>query len=154
MAHVNTILAQLGKMVPRHEFESLANTHHAGRKFRKASRWSQFMTMMVAQISGRVSLRDVVSNVSAHAHRLYHAGCAVLSRSTLARLNEEKPYQLYEALFNKLLTRCQSTAPRHGFRFKNKLYSIDSTTIDLCLSAFPWAEFRSTKGAIKLHVSL
>lgn len=154
MAHVNTILAQFGKLVSRHDFESLANEYHTGRKFRKASRWSQFMTMTFAQLTGRVSLRDVISNLSAQSHRLYHLGCAKLSRSTLARLNEDKPYELYEALFGKLLNRCQNTAPRHGFRFNNKLISIDSTTIDLCLAAFPWAEFRTTKGAIKLHVGL
>mgnify|MGYP000111791610 CR=1 FL=1 len=154
MAHVNTILAQFGKLVSRHDFESLANEFHTGRKFRKASRWSQFMTMTFAQLTGRVSLRDVITNLSAQSHRLYHLGCAKLSRSTLARVNEEKPYELYEALFGKLLSRCQNTAPGHGFRFKNKLISIDSTTIDLCLNAFPWAEFRTTKGAIKLHVGL
>lgn len=154
MAHVNTIFAQFVKLVPRHEFESLANTYHSGRKFRKVSRWSQFMAMTFAQLSGRVSLRDVVSNLSAQSHRLYHLGCRILSRSTLARLNEEKPYELYEALFGKLLTRCQNTAPGHGFRFNNKLISIDSSTIDLCLNMFPWAKFRTTKGAIKLHVGL
>lgn len=62
--------------------------------------------------------------------------------------------KLYEALFGRLLSRCQGVAPGHNFRFKNPLYSLDATTIDLCLSAFPWAEFRATKGAIKLHVGL
>jgi putative transposase len=61
---------------------------------------------------------------------------------------------LYEALFGKLLARCQALGPNHRFRFKNKLYSLDASTIDLCLSVFPWAKFRATKGAIKLHVGL
>ncbi len=77
-----------------------------------------------------------------------------MNRSSLARINEQQPHELYEALFGKLLARCQALAPRHGFRFKNKLYSLDASTIDLCLSVFPWAKFRTTKGAIKLHVGL
>jgi len=154
MAHCNTILSQILKLVPRHEFESLANQHHSGRSFRTASRWSQFVTMSIAQLSGRRSLRDVVENVSAQQHRLYHLGSTKLSRSNLSRINENKPYQLYEALFAKLLNRCQKQAPGHGFRFKNELYSLDATTIDLCLSLFPWAEFRKTKGAVKLHVGM
>jgi len=108
----------------------------------------------MAQLSGRISLRDIVGSVSAQAHRLYHLGSAKLTRSNLARMNENKPYSLYEALFGKLLHHCQRLAPGHQFRFKNKLYSLDASTIDLCLSVFPWADFRSTKGAIKLHVGL
>ena len=61
---------------------------------------------------------------------------------------------MYEALFEKLLSRCRGITPGHNFRFKNLLYSLDASTIDLCLSAFPWADFRSTKGAVKLHVGL
>ena len=154
MSHHNTIIAQMLKLIPRHEFDNLANLHHTGRSFRKASRWSQFVTMMVAQLSGRNSLRDIVDNMTAQLHKLYHLGTGKLSRTTLSRINEDKPYQLYEALFGRLLARCQTATPKHNFRFKNKLYSLDATTIDLCLSAFPWAEFRSTKGAIKLHVGL
>lgn len=108
----------------------------------------------MAQLTGRTSLRDVESNLSAQAHRLNALGCTPLARSTLARLNEDKPYTLYEALFGQLLQRCQSLAPGHGFRFNNKLYSLDASTIDLCLAAFPWARFRKTKGAVKLHIGL
>ena len=154
MSHCNTILSQILKFVPRHEFETLANEHHSGRSFRKASRWSQFVTLSLAQLTGRSSLRDIVENMSAQSHRIYHMGCAKLSRSNLSRMNESKPYALYEALFGRLLARCQSKAPNHDFRFKNALYSLDGSTIDLCLSVFPWAEFRSTKGAVKLHVGL
>lgn len=154
MSHYNTIFSQILKFVPRHEFETLANKHHSGRSFRTASRWSQFVTMAMAQLAGRNSLRDIVENISAQSHRLYHLGSTKLSRSNLSRINENKPYTLYEALFGKLLSRCQGKTPGHNFRFKNPLYSLDASTIDLCLSAFPWADFRSTKGAIKLHVGL
>ena len=152
MTHCNTIFSQILKFVPRHEFEALANRHHSGRTFRTASRWSQFVTMAMAQLSGRNSLRDIVNSVSTQAHRLYHLGSATMTRSNLSRINENKPHTLYEALFGKLLDRCQRLTPGHSFRFKNKLYSLDASTIDLCLSVFPWADFRSTKGAIKLHI--
>ncbi len=154
LAHHNTVFSQLLKLVPRHEFETLAHQHHAGRKLRKMTRWSQFVSLALAQLSGRSSLRDIVSNLSAQKAKLYHLGSAPVSRSSLARVNEKQPYTLYETLFAKLLSRCQGIAPRHGFRFKNKLYSLDASTIDLCLSVFPWAKFRTTKGAVKLHVGL
>lgn len=121
---------------------------------RRCSRWSQFVALGLAQLSGRNSLRDIVSNLSAQGRKLYHLGTRGITRSSLARLNEQQPHTLYEALFYKLLSRCQAVAPRHGFRFKNKLVSLDASTIDLCLSLFPWAKFRRTKGAVKLHVGL
>ena len=154
MAHCNTIFSQILKLIPRHEFEALAKQHHSGRSFKRASRWSQFVSLSMAQLSGRNSLRDIVENLSAQTHRLYHLGSAKLSRSNLSRINEDKPYELYEALFGKLFQRCQGMVPGHKFRFNNPLYSLDASTIDLCLSVFPWAKFRATKGAIKLHVGL
>lgn len=154
MAHNNTVFSQLLKLLPRHEFETLAKQHHSGRSFRTASRWSQFVVLMMAQLSGRNSLRDIVDTLSAQAHRFYHLGSAKLSRSNLSRINNDKPYALYEALFGKLLNRCQQVVSGHNFRFKNPLYSLDASTIDLCLSVFPWADFRTTKGAVKLHVGL
>jgi Transposase DDE domain/Domain of unknown function (DUF4372) len=154
LSHHNTVFSQLLKLMPRHEFETLAKQHHQGRSFRTASRWSQFVSMSMAQLSGRSSLRDIVDNISAQAHRLYHLGSVKLSRSNLSRINEDKPSTLYEALFGKLLNRCQGLAPSHNFRFKNALYSLDASTLDLCLSVFPWADFRATKGAVKLHVGL
>jgi len=154
MSHNNTVFSQLLKLIPRHEFEMLAKQHHSGRSFRTATRWSQFVTMSMAQLSGRNSLRDIVDNMSAQTHRLYHLGIAKLTRSNLSRINEGKPYELYESLFGTLLIRCQRLAPKHNFRFKNPLYSLDASTVDLCLSMFPWANFRTTKGAIKLHVGL
>ena len=128
MSHHNTVFSQLLKLIPRHEFETLANQHHEGRKLRKMTRWSQFVSMALAQLSGRSSLRDVVSNLSVQASKLYHLGTALVSRSSLARVNEQQPYTLYEQLAGKLLARCQRVAPRHGFRFKNKLYSLDAST--------------------------
>lgn len=154
MAHSNTVFAQLLKLVPRHQFETLARSHHVGRRFRKTSRWSQFVAMAAGQLSGRRSLRDVVSNMQAQRSSLYHLGSAAVTRSTLARVNERQPHAFYEALFGKLYSQCRSVAPRHGFRFKNQLYSLDASTIELSLAIFPWAKFRRRDGALKLHVGL
>ena len=119
------------------------------------SRWAQFVALGLGQLGGLQSLRDIVGNLRAQPHKLYHLGVrAFVSRSSLARVNAQQPYALYEALFGRLLARCQQRASRHGFRFKNKLYAVDASTIDLCLAAFPWASFRRTKGAIKLHVGV
>jgi len=154
LAHHNTVFAQLLKLVPRHQFEMLAKRHHVGRCFRKTSRWAQFVALATGQLASRRSLRDIVSNLKAQAASLYHLGVRCVTRSTLARINEQQPHAFYEALFGKLYTRCQSIAPGHGFRFKNKLYSLDASTIELSLSIFPWAKFRRRDGALKLHVGL
>jgi len=154
MAHSNTIMSQVTKIVSRHEFEALAKKHHTGRTFRNFSRWSQFVAMTAAQLSSRSSLRDLTANMKAQMRKLYHLGVRPISRTTLARVNDQKPYSLYEELFARLLQRCQRVSPQHTFRFKNKLYSLDATVIDLCLSMFPWATFRTTKGALKLHIGL
>jgi hypothetical protein len=154
MAHNNTILRQITALLPRHEFEALAKDHHVGQKFRSFNRWTQFMAMFIGQLSGRKSLRDLVMNVSAQSSKLYHLAIRPFSRATLARVNEQQPAALYERLFFKLLDRCRQVSPGHRFKFKNKLYLLDTTTIDLCLSVFPWAKFRKTKGAIKLHFGI
>ena len=154
MAHHNTVFAQLLKLVSRHEFEQQAKQHHEGRKLRKTSRWSQFVSLMAGQLAGRSSLRDIESNMKAQAQRLYHLGATPVARSSLARLNEQQPYTLYETLFNKLYARCQRLAPGHRFRFKNKLYALDASLIDLSLKIFPWAHYALGKAAMKLHVGL
>ena len=154
MAHHNTILNQITAILPRHEFYSLAKLHHHGNNFRTFNRWSQFMVMFIAQLSGRKSLRDLIMNVGAQSSKLYHLGIKKCSRATLGRVNEQQPASLYEAFFHKLLGQCRQLAPKHRFKFNGKVYLLDATVVDLCLSVFPWAEFRKRKGAIKLHFGL
>lgn len=154
MAHHNTVFAQLLKFVSRHEFETLAKRYHVGRKFRKTSRWSQFVALSIGQLAGRHSLRDIESNMKAQKNRLYHLGAKPIAKSSLARLNENQPAELYEELFAKLYAKCQNLAPGHRFRFKNKLYSLDASLIDLSLKIFPWAHYALGKSAMKLHLSL
>jgi Transposase DDE domain/Domain of unknown function (DUF4372) len=157
MAHCSTVLSQIVRIFPRHEFQSLANTYHVGQKFRSFSRWAQFVALMTAQLTGRDSLRDIVENLSAQASKIYHLGIKPFSRATLSRANEQQPHQMYEALFQRLLGRCQDLAPRNKrFKFKEsaKLYLLDATMIELTLSLFPWAKYRKGKGAAKLHIGL
>jgi putative transposase len=142
------------RIFPRHEFQALANKYHAGQKFRSFSRWTQFVALLTAQLTGRDSLRDIVENMSAQAGKLYHLGIKPFGRSTLARANEAQPHQMYETLFQRLLVRCQSLAPTKRFKFKEKLYLLDASMIDLTLSLFPWAKYRKSKGAAKLHIGL
>ena len=154
MAHHNTVFGQLLTLLPRHEFDAEARDHQRGQRLRVMSRWAQFVALGLGQLASRQSLRDIVSNLRAQPAKLYHLGVGTVSRSSLARVNAEQPYTLYEALFGRLLSRCQQRAPGHGFRFRHKLYAVDASTIDLCLAVFPWASFRRTKAAIKLHVGL
>ena len=140
MAHNTIVFRQLLDLLPRHEFDAEARRHQKGQRLRVMSRWAQFVALGLGQLAGLQSLRDIVGNLRAQPHKLYHLGVrAFVSRSSLARVNTEQPYTLYETLFGRLLARCQQRAPRHGFRFKNKLFAVDASTIDLCLAAFPWA---------------
>lgn len=154
MPHFDTVFAQLLKLVPRHDFNRLAKCNHCGGELRKMTRWSQFVAMGLGHVARRLSLRDVVATLQAQGQRLYHLGVKSVARSSLARVNEEQPYALYEALFDRLLVQCRALAPRHGFRFKNKLYSIDASLIDLSLKIFPWSKYALGKGAMKLHMGL
>jgi putative transposase len=85
---------------------------------------------------------------------LYHLGIRPIHRSTLAYANEHRSHLLFEKIFYAMLSKCRPLAPQHKFQFKNPLYSLDATVIDLCLSLYDWAKFRATKGAVKLHIKL
>jgi len=152
LAHNSIVFSELLRILPRHEFEATASRHHRGRKLRSIRRWDQFLALLTCQLTGRVSLRDVVENFNAQAHRLYHLGSRKLSRSTLARVNEKQPASLYEEIFHRLLGRTREVAPQHRFRFKGQLISLDASLIELTASLFPWAGYQATKGAIKIHV--
>lgn len=154
MSHSNTAFHQLLKPLSRHEFEAEAKKHHVGQKLRSATRWDQFVGMAMSQLSGRQSLRDIQSNLEAQQHKLYHLGAKPIARSTLARLNEVQPAELYKQVFARLLHRCKSMQGNHKFRFKNPLYSLDASAIDLSLCVFPWAAHRDNTANIKLSVGL
>jgi len=110
--------------------------------------------MTFAQIIHRKSLRDIVKQLQFQSRRLYHIGGNSAKRSTLADANNNRSAQFFQALFEKQYNKCTGLAPAKRFRFKNKLYSLDASVIDLCISLFPWAEFRKNKAGVKLHTLL
>jgi hypothetical protein len=126
------------------------------RHARGFSSWSQFVSMLFCQLGRAHSLREISGGLRSCEGKLKHLGITAPSHSTLAYANEHRPWMLHQLLFLKLLERCQSTVTvsKHKFRFKNKLISMDSTTMDLCLSIFDWARFQRAKGAVKLHLLL
>lgn len=154
MSHSNTAFHQLLKPISRHEFETLAKQHHTGQKLRSATRWDQFVGMAMSQLCGRQSLRDIESNLETQQAKLYHLGAKPIARSTLARINENQPAELYQSLFYKLQNRCSQQSHKHKFRFKNPQFSLDASAIDLSLSLFPWAAHRDDTANVKLSVAL
>ena len=154
MAHSNTIFHQMLKIIPRHHFAKLEAEHSTGRKARSFTRWSQLVHLLSLQLTARASLRDGVASMKARINSLYHLGVKPVARSTFADANNRRPASFFEALFALMYRRCQPLAPKHKFKFKNKLFSLDATVVSLCLSLFPWARFRRTKGGIKLHTLL
>ncbi len=154
MSHQNTVFHQLLKPILRQDFERLAKLHHSGQKLRSATRWDQFVAILMSQLSCRQSLRDIQSNLESQQEKLYHLGAKRIARSTLARLNEEQPASLYQQLFTQLLQRCENSKTAHKFRFKNPLYSLDASHIDLSLSLCAWAKVHESKASIKLSVGL
>ena len=154
MAHCNTLFHSMLNFIPRHQFSALENQHGTGRKSRKFSRWNQFVHLMFMQLTGRKSLRDGIQSMNSRLNNLYHIGARPVSRSTFADANNRRPASFYEALFERVYQRCHLISPKHKFKFKNKLYSLDASTIDLSLGAFPWASFRRTKSAVRIHTLL
>ena len=147
-----TVLNQLLHLLPEDQFDCFVGQHKADRYVKKLTCWNQLTILLYAQASGKDSLRDIETGLIASGNRWYHLGLETAAKSTLARANEKRPYHIYESLFYEMLRKCGNLGSgTASFSFKNDLYALDSTTIDLCLSLFPWAKFRKEKGAIKLH---
>lgn len=151
MSHFNTIYNQLLHLIPRHQFETLVKQYKGDHYVKYFTCWQQFVTLLYAQIRKKDSLRDITTSLYTQYQKWYHIGLKDIRRSTLSDANNKRPYHIFEHLFYKLLERCRNLTPKHKFRFKNPLYTIDATIINLCLSIFPWAKYRKTKGAMKLH---
>jgi len=133
--------------------------HNAERAAKGFTCWTQFVAMLFCQLGRADSLRDICNGLACCLGRLVHLGIAKApSRSTLSYANEHRPAALFEELFWTALARFREQqglgSRKHKFRFKNKLLSLDSTTISLCLTLFPWAQFRRAKGGVKAHVLL
>lgn len=160
MNKVCSIFSQVLKLFSRGDFEKAVKEHGAERHARGFTSWGQFMAMLFCQLGRAHSLREICGGLACCEGQLKHLGVPTApKRSTLAYANEHRAWELYQAVFEQTLVKCQTlVASQSGrkkkFRFKNKLMSLDGSIIDLSVSMFDWAKYRRTKGAIKLHLLL
>lgn len=157
MYNGNTVFAHLLELIPRFTFHELVVKYKSDHYTKSFHTWDHFVCLMFAQIRGIESLRDTTLALSQHQNKLYHLGISSpkLTKSTLSHANRRIPHKLYENLFYKLLDRYSDLLKdRTNFQFKNNLYALDASFIDLIIEIFPWAKFRSTKGAVKIHLLL
>ncbi len=153
-----TIFSQLMDFLSRDVFQRCVRRYDGQRKIKTFSCFDQYLAMAFAQLTGRESLRDIEACLRAFGPKLYHAGfrCKRIARNTLANANRVRSWRIYADFARHLIAEATALYADTdlGFDLGNTVYAFDSTTIDLCLSLFPWATFRRTKAAIKLHTLL
>ena len=148
------VFSQLMDFLPRHEFNRCVRRYHGNYRTRHFKCRDQFLCMAFAQLTGRESLRDIETCLRAMQSKLYHAGIRYpVSRSTLADANEHRDWRIYADFAQVLIGHARKLYSQDDFgvQLEETAYVFDSSTIDLCLSLFPWARFRQRKAAIKLH---
>ncbi len=151
------LFSQLIDFLPIHEFRKCVGRYNGNRRIRTFSCWDQFLCMAFAQLTYRQSLRDIVTCLESMDSKLYHLGIrGNVSRSTLADANESRDWRIYADFAGVLIgiARRLYLKDDFGLDLKQTAYAFDSTTVDLCLSIFPWAQFRRHKSAVKLHTLL
>jgi len=149
-----TIFSQLLDFLPSYEFRQCVKRYRGHYKIKSFSCWDQFLCMAFAQLSYRESLRDIQACLRGNQQKLYHMGFrGKISRNTLAHANQVRDWRIYADFAQILIAQARSLYAQEtfGVELKQTVYAFDATTIDLCLSLFPWAQFRQRKGAIKLH---
>jgi len=157
MVHPTSLFSQMLSIISTHEFARAAKELRSDRYAKGFSSWDQFVAMLFCQLAQAKSLREICDGLRCCLGKLNHLGVTTSpKRSTLSYANAHRPWQLYERAFYQVLETCKGAAcgKKRKFRFRNKLLSLDASVIDLCLALFPWATFRQTKGAVKLHVLL
>jgi hypothetical protein len=156
MNKFNNIFGQILQIFSKGEFYKAVIETGAERGAKGFTCWQQFVAMLFCQIGQAHSLREICGGLASCFGKLRHLGVKEApNRSTLSYANEHRPWQLYQEIFYQLLSKCQALAAgKKKFRFRNKLFSLDATVIELCASLFDWARFRQTKGAVKLHLLL
>src|SRR5713101_2606660 len=151
------LFAQLMEFLPWKTFHQIVDRYGGDRRTRCLSCAAQFRVMAFAQLTYRESLRDIEVCLAAQAGKLYHMGIGeAVARSTLADANESRDWRIYFDLAQRLIIKARAlyVGEDFGVELANTVYALDATTIDLCLSTFPWAPFRATKAAVKLHTLL
>jgi transposase len=152
-----TVFSQLMDFLPRHSFRQCVTRYQGNYRMRSFSCYDQFLCMAFAQLTFRESLRDIECCLGALEEKLYHAGFrGHVSRSTLADANENRDWRIYADFAQLLIHQARTLYLKEDFgvQLNETVYALDSSTIDLCLSLFPWARFRKTKAGIKLHTLL
>ena len=152
-----TLFAQLIDFLPSHEFRKCVRRYSGDWRVRTFSCWDQFLCMVFAQLTFRESLRDIVACLRSSDRRLYHIGIrGNVSRSTLADANESRDWRIYADLAQVLIGEARTLYRNESFgaELSNTVYALDSTTIDLCMALFPWAKYKTTQNAMKLHTLL
>jgi len=147
----NTVFSQLLQLICQNRFKKCVNRYAGDRYTKRFSCWQQLLVLLFAQAKGLTSLRDIEISLRSHHRKWYHLGLTSVARSTLADANTNRDADILKEVFYSLLEKCRDLTPGHRFRFKNPLYSFDSTLINVCLSLYPWATYRKKKGAFKLH---
>lgn len=146
------VFAQLTEFLPRRVFDGMVEKYKGNRYVKYFTCWNQLLVMIFGQLSNRDSLRDLIVSLDAHSQKSYHLGFGKsVTRSNLAKANESRDYRVFEELAYYLIDIARKKLSNDDFKVKGKVYAFDSTTIDLCLSVFWWANFRKTKGGIKIH---
>ena len=156
MNKFSSIFGQILQIFSQQDFIRAVRETRAERGVKGFSCWGQFVAMLFCQLGQAHSLREICGGLATCLGKLKHLGInAAPKRSTLAYANEHRPWQLYQKVFYQLLANCRVLARgKKPFRFKNKLFSLDATLIELCVTLFDWAKYRQTKGAVKLHLLL
>lgn len=149
-----TVFRQLLQFLPRHDFKVCVRRYRGEHWVKSFTTFDQFLCLAYAQLSGRESLRDIETCLNSHRDKLYHVGFrGTVSRSTLADANERRDWRIFHDFGHVLIGIARGLYQNEpiAVELTQPLYAFDSTTIDLCLSLFPWAEFRKSKAAVKLH---
>lgn len=152
-----TLFAQVMDFLPWKTFHRIVARYRGDRRVRSLTCADQFRVMAFAQLTYRESLRDIEVCLAAQVQKLYHMGIREpVSRSTLADANESRDWRIYADFAQVLIAQARTLYADDSLSIElvNTVYALDSTTIDLCLSMFPWAPFRSTKAAVKVHTLL
>ena len=155
MNATGSLFSQILTLFQRSNFARHVRELKAEQRSKGFRSWDQFVAMLFCQLAQARSLREIGDGLMSCEGKLKHLGLAEApKRSTLSYANAHRPWELFERLFHDLLAECQALSPQQKFRFKNKLLTLDSTTVELCANMFDWAHFRQTKGAVKLHLLL
>mgnify|MGYP000026503199 FL=1 len=148
------IFAQLTDFLPRRVFDRIVEKHKGNKHVRTFTCWNQMLCMVFGQLTSRDSMRDLLLSLEAHRSKYYHLGFSpTVSRRNFGNANEKRSYKIFEEFAYVLIEEARKSCYRSDFEInvEGNVYAFDSSTIDLCLSVFWWAEFRKTKGGIKLH---